>query len=184
MTDSVEVLGDRAETNYATIPPTALLASVASTTDWIVVVDHDNVPLGALPRACLTPDATSQTALEALRSAPAAVVADVSTPLDALLDSTAFRITAPDAVIAVEDTSIVGLWGGEDLAEEAMHHTSRIGQDWLPTGETIRIPQVVRICQYTAGDLTCTGSLSFHERPPQMPQCPDPGRLGNHDFGW
>lgn len=184
MTHSVEVLGDRAETNYITALPTTLLASVASTADWIVVVDHDNAPLGAMPRACLTPDATSQTALEALRPAPATVVADISIPLDALLDSTAFRITAPDAVIAVKDTSIVGLWGGEDLAEEVMHHTSRIGQDWLPTGEKIHIPQVVRICQYTAGDLTCTGSLSFHERPTYMPQCPDPGHLGNHDFGW
>jgi hypothetical protein len=181
MTDD-EVLRDRMSGRYDEIGATARLGDVASAADWHVIVDDSGTVLGAISRDDISHHSPEDTALTTLRSAPA-VIADAETPVDALLESPAFQTTAPNAVIAVDGDTVVGIWGGADLGVEVANYSSRFGDDWTLPGR-IKIPLVTRVCTHESGGRTCTGSLSFEEKPSVLPQCPDPDDLGAHEFGW
>jgi hypothetical protein len=157
---------------------------------WAVVTDDHGQPLGALSRGELMESTPGTQIIDALGDFPK-VVADAKTPLGALLDSPALLSTMPSGVIVAamqpdgeHVERVVGVWKSDRLLNlgTAGSRLTSVGV-WSLIGD-VAIPRVVRRCRFSAAEKDCGMMKMFKEKPLDMPACPDPDRLGAHQFTW
>jgi hypothetical protein len=147
---------------------------VAARDRWVVLLDGDR------PVSAIAPG----TALDAGTPVPAVIVAPADLDLNAALSSDAFADAADvSAVVVVDGGTIVGVWGGQSLANTVMQGPTRgIAETVLPGAPAI--PLIVRSCTFTENGTVCATSLSFPSKPFPMPACPNARHLSAHGFHW
>jgi len=192
MAEETDRLGKQDLNPFSLVTPHVSVEDALSKTsnDWAVVTDDDGQPLGALSRAELMEATPGTRVIDALGDFPK-VIADVRTPLDELLMSPAVVSTKPSGVIAAvmradreHVDSVVGVWAGDRLLNlgTAGSRLTHVGA-WSLIGD-VAIPRVVRRCRFSVAGKDCGMMKTFKEKPLDMPACPDPDRLGAHQFTW
>jgi hypothetical protein len=110
-----------------------------------------------------------------------AVNADAA-PADAI-GSPAFRSLVPRQPVLVEEGGApLGVWAGQDLAEQVVSHGStRFATDVGLNGQ-INIAVVRLICKYREELRCCLAPRTFPELPDRLPQCENPRHMSAHLF--
>ncbi len=142
----------------------------AESTDWLVMVDFEGVPVGV--------------AGPGRQVAWSVVVASAELRVDAALKSPAFDEVDPNTgVVVLEGREVVGVWAGDSLARALLQGPARdLTQSSLPGYPDI--PLIVQTCGYSENDVPCGTSDTFQRKPSVMPPCPNNNHLSPHTFVW
>jgi hypothetical protein len=163
--------GDTERLRDRALEPAAMSPEEAATrgTSWTVRFGPGSVP-----------EAVLNSGLEL----PSFAVADAATPLDVALASAALSELDEDgAVVVLDGDRVLGVWAGLDLATALMRGISRQATDAGLPGE-ISVPLIRKACRYGQNGVCCAQPLTFTEKPPVMPDCPNVRGLTPHPFGW
>jgi len=151
---------------------------------WIVIREAGH-PVAAVPAAVLRRVPPDRPVLDAVRDAPATVIAHAGESVAHALASWAFsQLAADGAAVIVDEAGGCRVWAGEDLAEVRDLAGRRTAIDTRLPGDEVRIPRLSRPCRFNGPGDPCAAVLSFAEFPEPMPECPNPGRLSPHRFVW
>jgi hypothetical protein len=178
-------LADMALFEAATAAADMRVADVADVGQtWIVVVDGP-APVAAAPAAALQNMPTELSLRAAIRAWPPAVIAHSAALVTSSLSSWAFTQMSADApVVVVDDAGSCRVWAGEDLAEVRDWVGRRSAAGPLLIKNPSHIPKICRHCRFESGQELCCAPILFSEYPDPMPDCPNPNRLGLHQFAW
>lgn len=141
----------------------------------LVLVDHRGNPVSVLARGAV---------LDSSAPRPPIIVAHADLDLNKALASAAFaQADDIDAVVAVDERGIVGVWSGPSLmAALARGPSVTRGGTVLPGPP--QIPLIVRSCSYLELGTLCATVSSFVRKPFPMPSCGNNQHLSAHQFGW
>jgi hypothetical protein len=167
----------------------ALVGSVR-TDARIVIVDDTGEPLGVLSAHELADQPDERPLAHVLGHLPPILVVDSNEYVaEAYKQSVALELGQLGSLVVMRhDRSVVGVLTGENLARAFRHALRRRPPQDPHAGMVlpgpIRIPKIVRSCQYRLLQKLCAHIQQFPRKPAQMPRCVDPKGLGPHDFGW
>ncbi len=181
--DSNDTVGGRPlEACVSVTAGTRIEAALGQAADWILV-QHEGQVVALLHRSDLEGLPEGDLIRSVVPEAPTVVVADRVVPVADLLASTAVQSVRPAAVAVMDGDKPVGIWSEDALLETSVLGVARYGSDTMLPGQ-IKIPPIVKRCQFTTSGQACGAVRSFASRPGAMPPCDDPRHLGAHPFGW
>lgn len=177
-----ERVGDQPAEMAVPFPSTASVGDVAANIDpgqWAVIVDEAGRPTGAVLPVTLSEYSHEHPLTSILSDLPPTVIAPAEAPVVRLASSWAIEELEPDSpvIVAYRDHLRV-------LSGPALHRAlaSLAGPAQLP-GD-IDIEDLAKTCQYREDGSACTHREHFVARPIEMPECPNPEGLRDHDFTW
>ncbi|SIB88062.1 Uncharacterised protein [Mycobacteroides abscessus subsp. bolletii] len=151
---------------------------------WIVVVDQNSQPLGALfwrRLRQLAKWAPNSRLSDALPQVPATIVADATTTFQAVFDLATDADLEPDvAVVVVADSEVRGV----ATARRLRWQVTNLPYSNAPLPGYPKVPAVMRRCRYRLANNACGYTMQFRTRPPVMPPCPNLQGLSPHSFVW
>ena len=181
--DTHNSVGARPLEGCISVSPSTLVAdALAQAADWLLV-EHDGQLMGVLHRADLEKAPPSDPIRSVVPETPTVVLADAAVPVSDLLASSAVQAVAPAAVVVMEGDKPIGIWSEDVLLETSALGVARYGSDSMLPGQ-IKIPPIVKCCQFRAIGAICGAVRSFVSRPVEMPACDDPKHVGIHPFSW
>jgi hypothetical protein len=157
----------------------------------IVIVDDRGDPQAVLPAELLAEQPRERRLADLLGSLPPILVADHATPISVLKRQiSALELDDHDSLVVVGRTgNIVGVLVGPRLTKQLsrVHVYSDRGVGLFPAPRLpgpVKVPKIVRSCQYQHVRTLCGDRRSFDVKPSTMPPCVDPKHLGAHPFAW
>ncbi|MFI2352793.1 hypothetical protein ACH492_38630 [Streptomyces sp. NPDC019443] len=163
-------------------PSTASVGEVAaniSPGQWAVIVDEGGRPTGAVLPVTLSGYPQDRPLTSILSELPPTVIAPAEAPVGLLASSWMIEELEPDSPVIVAYPDHLSVWSGP-----ALHRAlaSLAGEAELYGDEDI--DDLAKSCEYREDDSICTHREHFVARPTEMPECPNPECLSDHDFTW
>lgn len=173
---------------------TAVAAVTANVWEqWVVILGARGEPKAALPLDDLVQKPGHQTVGELVATLPPIILAEDGAGVHAVLDLAAeFELRPTTPVVVVTSPPVLGGPPARRvsgvLTVEELRRRSPSMRDARYSGTLlpgpVRIPQIVRHCNYHEANMSCGLTEYFRTKPAQMPACVNPQSLSAHKFVW
>jgi hypothetical protein len=159
-----------------------LAGEVFAPEQWVVIVNYHDEPTAALAPGEAARFAPIKPLGDLVASLPGIILAGLDTTFQAVVDLADANEMRNAPVVVLDYDGVVGCATAADLARQLF--SIRYGSSATGLPGPITVPKLVRHCRYIEKYVSCGWTQRFTKHPAQMPPCPNPRVLTDHDFVW